>query len=287
MKKICIRGAKTLSGFTEAISQGFSSIGVEVVDNLPIKTLTQIHGSPGSEEEDVQHLKRAADAYLIHRPDEILLRPKIRSFFEAHPSARIVLLGDLVLSDPFWMERKYHITVIPHPFLDLSLPQKREGKYLMGAYTAWGDLRDVDHFISLSLEVRKLTDKLSFFAGGSGLTKLPDHIHLVEESFVPHFNAQLYHLNGKKRLGENSGSLHRGVTVPVIFEANNAEKLENLKVIKIEADPELKDIRYTTAAEQIALFVENGLEALLAHNLESARSNTTAVFAEKIIKLMK
>lgn len=281
MKKICIRGASTLRSFTEAITGGFQSIGCEVAANLPIFTLCQIHGSPVSEAEDLLLLTRAADAYLIHRPDEILQRIPIREFFEAHPEKKIILMGDLVLKDPFWKEREKFISIIPHPFLDLSLPPKT-GKLVMGAYTTWGEMRNFKHFVQLAEEVRLLTDKIDFVVGGGHLEDVPEFMTVTSEYFVPHFNVQLYHLNGKKRYGESSGSLHRGVTIPVIFEANGIENVEGLKVIKIDADDELTHIDFKKAAEDI---VHADIWNLLEHNAAQAKKNTPAEFARSFLKL--
>ena len=284
MKKICIRGASTLRAFTDAITGGFRSLGCEVADNLPIFTLCQIHGSPASEKEDLELLVRAADVYLIHRPDEILSRMEIREFFEEHPRKKIILMGDLALSDPFWQDRREFITIIPHPFLDLSLPPQ-SGRFIMGAYTAWGEMRDFRHFISLAEEVRLLTDKIELVVGGPGLHDVPSFMTLSQELFIPHFNVQLYHLNGRKRLGESSGSLHRGITIPVIFEANGIERVEGLHVVKVDANSELSRIDFKSAAREIVELVHTGFSEKLEHNKAMALKNTPLAFAKKFMEL--
>jgi hypothetical protein len=83
------------------------------------------------------------------------------------------------------------------------------------------------------------------------------------------FNTQLYHYNDQVRLGESSGSLHASAGIPVIFEMNGSERLEELKVIKVPyADREkVGSADMNTAAGQIVRVIETGeYREMLSHN---------------------
>lgn len=289
--KIQIHGARTLKSFTAMINEGFKALS-EVDDQFE---LVQIHGSPESLVEDkfiLSQLNPQPKIFLLHRPDEILLDSELKYFFETHPLQKIVLLGDLILKDPFWNARREFIKVIPHPFLDLNLPVKSRDQFVIGSFTSWGEMRKLEHFFSLLDELKKTSvwDSLCPRIGGTieGTILRTSHVdHQIEVSsdfFVPHFNIQLYHLGGKKRLGESSGSLHRGVGIPVIFEANGTERLEDLRVIKVIADNELSNIDFTKAALDIEdLILKNRVDEVLLHNLASAQRNSPTLFAQKVL----
>ena len=283
--KAFIFGAQTLSKFTEAIQGGFKDLPA------PDFELWQVHASPASRLDDLRLLEHAKISnskkiFLIHRPDELLLYPELKAFFVKNPRLSLVFLGDLVLKLPFWEERKKHITVIPHPFTDLSLPAGN--KYVIGSFTSWGEMRKLEHFIELT---KVLGSEFECWVGGTldgrALTAgdVPSNIQVKNEFFIPHFNVQLYHLNGQKRLGESSGSLHRGVSIPVIFEANGIERTEGLKVIKIQSDLELKQIDYNQAARDISRMLPD-LNEHLNFNLECARQNQPKHFAQALMSII-
>ena len=280
-----IFGAQTLTKFSEAIQGGFQDLP------QPEFELWQVHASPTSRSEDLKLLDEAKISnskkiFLIHRPDELLLYPELKKFFEQNPHLNLVFLGDLVLNLPFWQERKDHITIIPHPFTDLSLPSGN--KYVIGSFTSWGEMRKLEHFFELT---KHLGNKFDFRLGGTldgrPLTKhdLPSHIHLSVDFFIPHFNVQLYHLNGKVRIGESSGSLHRGISIPVIFEANGIERSEGLKVIKIKYEDDLKSIDFQRAAEDISTMTSD-LDSNLNFNLNRAWRNQPYDFAKALMKII-
>ncbi len=284
---INLKGAKTLRHFSEAL---IPYLGL-FKDNLEI---IQIHASPASIDEDIALLDYAKKTirprkFLIHRPDELLLRPSLKKFFEEYPQEKLIFLGDLIFKDAFWNARKAHSQVFAHPFFDFTLPYKLNTKFIVGAYTNWGEMRKLEHYLELVKEISKI-DKGKIFAfmiggtlDGQPLPNLCNEIIISTNRFTPHFNVQLYHLNGEKRFGESSGSLHRGISVPVIFEANGMERIESMKVIKIDADAELREINYKKAAEQICELAQKGLEKVLEYNYRQALQNTTERFVRSII----
>lgn len=285
--RIQIRGARTLTAFTESIAKGF----LEVPGGDAGFELVQIHGSPQSAEEDQAILRQlqpnSPRKILIHRPDELLLNEKLKTYFSENPKERLVFLGDLTFRDQFWKDREAYSEVVPHPFTDLTLPSREKGRYVVGAFTSWGEMRKLEHFLSLIEELKNTT--LLFKVGGTlnGVPLRPGdvgaNVVLSHEPFVPHFNVQLYHLHGRKRYGESSGSLHRGVSIPVIFEANGAERLEQLAVVKIAADDELKVIDFKEGARRITSLVNEGIETSLARNFQSALQNSPIHFAQAIL----
>lgn len=286
--KIKIFGSLSLKHFTDRLIKAFSTLsGSDFLFDL-----YQIHGAPHSFEEDkflISELKKSPRPFLIliHRPDELLIRPELVKFFEDDPKIKIIFLGDLMLMHPFWKERQEYIRVLTHPYLDHSLPTKIEGAFTIGSYTSWGEMRDLKHFLNLVDELKN--PRFMAMVGGT-LNGLPltqsmlgrDDIKVMPDFFMPHFNVQLYHLMGKKRLGESSGSLHRGISIPVIFEANGMERLENIRAIKVTADNDLGDIDFKSAALQIAQLSDGAIENWINHNLASARTNTPERFASEI-----
>jgi hypothetical protein len=104
------------------------------------------------------------------------------------------------------------------------------------------------------------------------------------------FNLQLYHLNGEVRRGESSGSLHRGVSIPVILEMNGAEVLEDLRVVKVPyANPVDADkADWGAAAEEIVSLVKSGkYKAQMAHNAAQARKYSPGAVAQKYLDLFQ
>jgi hypothetical protein len=288
--RVKIWGASTLEGFTGKITEGFRLEQVAVESSGIFDCgLVQLHGSPQAKDEDERLLAETSKLeipkiYLIHRPDEIISNSRFVSCFENDEAAQFILLGDLVLEMPFWAKRTSRVTVIPHPYLDFSMPP-REGRAIVGSFTSWGEMRKLEHFVRLA-EALKGAPHLQFKIGGTGLdrAKVPSFIEITENFFVPHFNVQLYHLNGRKRFGESSGSLHRGVSIPVIFEANGMERLENIMAIKVAADDDLNNIDFAQAASQIAALDSLSLHSWLEHNKRSAVKNSPQAFARAVLR---
>lgn len=288
-----IWGASTLTRFTNSISEGFRRIGVSSNETLPFTAgLAQIHGAHQSANEDLEILNETLDsvfpvAYLIHRPDEILENHNLMSKISKLNSPRFILLGDLILQIPFWSTRRNRCKIIPHPFTDLTLPPP-DHKPIVGSFTSWGEMRKLEHYLQLISEFKD-KEKFEFRIGGPGLdkAKTPDYVHISTDFFVPHFNVQLYHWKGKKRLGESSGSLHCGISIPIIFEANGAERLEQLFVIKVDADENLTEIQFKAAAEKIEKIAANNLNQSLEYNLKQAQQNSIESLAHSVLRTLK
>jgi hypothetical protein len=100
------------------------------------------------------------------------------------------------------------------------------------------------------------------------------HAGAAAPSFDVTFNVQLYHYGERIRMGESSGSLHASAGIPVIFEMNGSERIENLKTIKVPYsnpnDADAADI--DSAARQIATLLDTGeYSQMLIHNREMTR----------------
>lgn len=291
--KLKIVGAKTLTNFSQEIQKGFDLISAP--DHL--FELYQIHAAPHSLVDDLEIIKQIDTSthpklLLIHRPDELLLNAELTKFISDHPEFKIILLGDLALTIPFWNQRRSQIKVIPHPYFHLTLPEKSP-KYIIGTFTTWGEMRKLEHYLGLIKELKALPVASYIHAqiGGPNLNRrevLNSIVEISETYFVPHFNVQLYHLHGSKRLAESSGSLHSGISIPVIFEANGIERTEGVQVVKVIADEALQVINYQQAAKEIANIIENHqVEELLQFNLNKAQNNTTAAFATRVIEFFE
>jgi hypothetical protein len=91
---------------------------------------------------------------------------------------------------------------------------------------------------------------------------------------TPLFNVQLYHLRGRIRTGESSGSVHEYPCIPVIVEMNGAERLEELEVIKLpylnQAD--INSVDFASGAEQIAAAIQSRrVKTMLNRNIDAAK----------------
>jgi hypothetical protein len=288
--KLNILGAASLDRFSQELQRGFEQVGAP--DNL--FELYQIHAAPHSLTDDLQIISTFKQSkknklLLIHRPDELLLNSELTKFIAEENDLKIILLGDLTLNIPFWDKLRSHIQVIPHPYFSLNLPEKSP-KYSVGSFTSWGEMRKVEHYLGLMNELLQLpvADQIQAKIGGTHLERslvLNPKIEITETPFIPHFNVQLYHLMGAKRVGESSGSLHTGISIPVIFEANGIERTEGVRVIKIAADENLAMINYRDAALEIASLIEkHQIEEVLKFNLKQAQSNTAINFATRAIE---
>jgi hypothetical protein len=83
------------------------------------------------------------------------------------------------------------------------------------------------------------------------------------------FNVQLYHYGQAVRLGESSGSIHASAGIPIIFEMNGSERIEQLEVIKVPySDPDRTDsANFKSAALQIVGLINSGeYLRMLSHN---------------------
>ncbi len=284
-------GAQSLSSFTKCIVNALTGQGVNCGSSSTYEYgLVQIHGAPAALEEDKLILKESLNAhfpliYLIHRPDELLESSTLMELLNYQKSKRFCLLGDLVFRLPFWQLHRLQCTVIPHPFMDITMPPP-SAPFVVGSYTSWGEMRKLEHYLALVDNLRSF-GKFEFKVGGSGIDKrkLPTDVLVSEKFFVPHFNVQLYHLFGKKRLGESSGSLHKGISVPVIFEANGAERIENFFAIKIRANDKLLDIDFAGASVEIKKMVDSNLILALEHNQAQAMENSPDAFAKALLKI--
>jgi hypothetical protein len=85
------------------------------------------------------------------------------------------------------------------------------------------------------------------------------------------FNVQLYHYGEHIRMGESSGSLHASSGIPVIFEMNGSERIENLKTVKVPySNPKCADAAdMKSAGRQIVTLLDSGeYRQMLLHNRE-------------------
>ncbi len=180
---------------------------------------------------------------------------------------------------------------------------------IVGAHTIWGEMRSVRHAVRVlaSLLMNHADLSVIGYLGGAPSSELqltlldemfveaglpsfelvqasrlslpinrPSHplVVVCHEDVMPRqinltFNLQLYHLGAKVRTGENSGSLHRGFSIPVVLEMNSAEVSEKLSVIKVPYS-NLEDIEsadWSAGAAKIAECIESGdyLKALEAN----------------------
>ena len=88
------------------------------------------------------------------------------------------------------------------------------------------------------------------------------------------FNVQLYHYGSRVRLGESSGSLHASAGIPVVFEMNGSEIIENIKTVKIpySDSDDVATADFKSAARRIVDLVDSGkYQELLDHNRETCR----------------
>ena len=288
-----IWNAPALGAFTASLESGLRAVGADCGGAQTVDFgIAQIHGAPHSAFADQLILEKCRNSEfpivcLIHRPDEALDNRDLMSAVAAFEPLRFVFLGDLVLRSPFWRERSARCTVIPHPFTDLSMPSEN-GPWIVGSFTSWGEMRKIEHALKLFEELRA-SRLFSFRVGGPGFSGaiLPRDVAVAQKFFVPHFNVQLYHLRGRKRIGESSGSLHRGVTIPVIFEANGAERLEGLRAIKVDADDALARADFAGAARAIEALARDGLPQALRANHKQALLNSPAAFARALLKALE
>jgi hypothetical protein len=102
------------------------------------------------------------------------------------------------------------------------------------------------------------------------------------------FNVQLYHVGNAVRTGESSGSAHSGVSIPVVWEMNGAEAVEDLAVVKVPytSRDAWRSADFSEGARLIAQSIRSGqFERDLDKNLGRARTMNPAWVAEQYIRL--
>ena len=217
--------------------------------------------------------------------------------YSSSAKAAFVLLGTYFVDAPYLQATGLPIEVVSHGFF-VSDQSLQENPVVVGAHTGWGEMRSLRHAAQLLAAVFTRSENLpivGYLGGGprrelelrriddilvdAGLRafelvqvsqlsfpiQLASHPRIIisHEGAPPPglgltFNLQLYHLNGAVRRGESSGSLHRGVSVPVILEMNGAEALEDLRVVKVPYDNSLEagEADWGAAAEEIDLLLD-------------------------------
>ena len=158
--KVAVVGSPTLKRFTEGILQkGLELNGCEVVPDFAGADfgIIQIHGAPTAREADLEIIenlpaasKLAGCIVLLHRPDEIKDSiPHFRSAIAALPAcAGLVMLGDILIDDPFYDHPQLDRRVIPHGFFDIDSDILTD-PIIVGAHTTWGEMRSIERALLL------------------------------------------------------------------------------------------------------------------------------------------
>jgi hypothetical protein len=178
--KLALVGSPTLKRFTEGILKiGFQLNGCEIVSELAAADLIiiQIHGAPAAREADLEIIKNLPELskfsrsiILLHRPDEI--RDSIPNFKAAlaslPPTTGLVMLGDLVVNDPFYDHPQLEVRVIPHGFFDID-SVVLTGPIVVGSHTTWGEMRSIESVLLLLNEITEAGPNLAvigYLGGG-------------------------------------------------------------------------------------------------------------------------
>lgn len=308
--------AERLRAFSGPILGALSDLGIEVVsddvgEEADVNFL-QVHASPFSFVQDCRFIDLCLSSpcptlALIHRPDELMLSEGLLRKCLSLKLKALILMGDHI---PEVLRRSVTspVEIIPHPYTDLGRPSATE-PVVVGTFTSFGEVRRLQDVLRLFEAIQSsadpCVDKIRFALGGildeKPLTRellmkegsaefsrsLLESIVVQSESFIPHFHVQLYHLHQKKRYCESSGSLHRGITIPVIFEANGIERVEGIRVVKVSADDDLREVDFSSAADEILNLVRNEkYPQWLNHNHEKALKNQPADFARRLGSLL-
>lgn len=117
---------------------------------------------------------------------------------------------------------------------------------------------------------------------------LANPVDLQPSEFGMTFNIQMYYLGNKVRTGESSGTLHASTGIPIILEMNGAEKIENLKVIKIPYGniKDIKSINFVLGAKEIIEAINsNSYVEMLKHNLKQSLFWNNTRIASEYVKL--
>lgn len=250
--------------------------------------------------------------------------PDILDRVHRAPSPKsIVLLGDLLLESSLFQGTDCAIEVIPHGFFSSSIPVSPFGKSVVGSHTTWGEMRLFEHGVELVGKTLAFSSPGSIigYLGGEPRSlvsedrvrkllrelDIDDSIEVVpsydqvqqrekkkvlvvrpgpveDPSIQPTFNVQLFVLGGRLRLGESSGSLHVRSCIPVVFEVNGAERVEELNIVRVpyEAPENLRGIDMDSAAAEIVELVNSGAhDVMLANNVNSARRFSPRYVADR------
>lgn len=292
---------------TALLDDGVTVVGAEASAGVDVNFL-QIHASPFSLREDLRFIDVCLRSpnptvTLVHRPDELILAETLLEKVTALKPQTVILMGDHI-PEAFRSAVTSPIEIIPHPYTDLSLPSTLQ-PVVIGTFTSFGEVRRLKDVLGVFDAIRNVagaaTPNIRFALGGifdeKSLTKallieqgsrefstsLLDSIDVRDEPFLPHFHTQLYHLHDRKRYCESSGSLHRGISIPVIFEANNIEHVEGIRVIKVAADDDLQRVEYREAAQKILqLIASDKISEWLNHNHQRALKNQPSHFARRL-----
>jgi hypothetical protein len=146
-------------------------------------------------------------------------------------------------------------------------------------------------FAAVNVEFRDahIADAKAFVSGRNIIlvdtqNQQPDGIKIT-------FNTQLYFYGNKVRTGESSGSLHLGVSYPVIIEMNGSENIEGLKVIKApynKATGDIESVDFAEAAAQICKVIDDGSYVdSLKHNREQALKFNNVYVATQLLYLLE
>lgn len=326
--QISLFGATTLNRFTEGILRyGLEGCGCRISRDLSQGSwsIIQLHGSPAAYDADLEMIRdipdiaarSAACIVLVHRPDEIKdTIPQLSTVLAALPArVGLVMLGDLLIEDPFYQTSNLQRRVIPHGFFDTQVTCMRD-PVIIGSHTTWGEMRSVDHALVLLKAVSEVgpREPLLAYLGGipaetlshATISAIVDRLELTHvfelrdlhsevwrdelasvhrntiflnageplKNFDVTFNLQLYHYGRRVRMGESSGSLHSSSGIPVVFEMNGAERLENIKTVKVpyRDRDDVNTADYSSAAQQIVKLINSGdYRQLLDHNGEMSR----------------
>jgi hypothetical protein len=117
-----------------------------------------------------------------------------------------------------------------------------------------------------------------------------DNLNIQPTDLDITFNTQLYYYKNGIRTGESSGSAHTSASVPVVLEMNDAENVENLKVIKIPygSKDDIESIDFASGARSISELIQSGeYKEWLDHNFEQSRKINNTFIAGEYIKLFK
>lgn len=251
---------------------------------------------------------------LIHRPDEIQSRTELFSNPKILADALFVaLLGTMHLQDDWLVQAGVPVHAISHGFVS-SKPPPLRAPLVVGSHTRRGEMRRVDDAATLIVNVLNRSEPGSVvgYIGGegaemygcgasiatSGTMAADSEIEIVSDYGMVRgaarkrvlvvnprpiqppelrtvFNVQLYHLNGRLRTGENSGSLHHYPSIPIIFEMNGAEVMEDLKVIRVPYKNGSHGVigDFSSAADEIIDWIQTDrLKKSLRHNQRRAEA---------------
>jgi hypothetical protein len=251
---------------------------------------------------------------LIHRPDEIQGRSELFADSGVLESASfIALLGTFHVADDWLVRTGVPVRAVPHGFFS-SRPPVLRTPVVIGSHTRWGEMRRLDDAVTLLAEVLSRAEPGSVvgYLGGEGAEAfdldLLTHRKSVGARFAaievvhnygmvrgaakkrvlvvnpgpiqppdltPILNVQLYHLNGRLRTGENSGSLHQYPSVPIVFEMNGGEVMEDLKVIRVPYANDENGVcgDFAVAADKILDWIRTDrLKKSLRHNQRRAEA---------------